>query len=124
MLSNKASLGLGDKVHTQEINEYPDDLKEEHLYLSTWVKALACHYGNNIVIHVIDPLSLVGMWALLRHRIRHYLTMILNYREKFTGWKSEEHFHQRMINLLKSRDAALPERPFSVVKIATPADWK
>jgi len=124
MMSNQAGLGLGDKVHTQEINEYPDDLKEEYLYLSTWVKALARHYGHNTVIRVIDPQSLVGMWAHLRYRIHQYPTMILNHREQFVGWESEERFHHRIIDLLKSRGGTLPEKPFSVVKIATPADWK
>jgi len=123
-MSNQAGLGLGDKVHTQEINEYPDDLKEEYLYLSTWIKALARHYGRNIVIRVVDPQSLVGMWAHLRYRIHRYPTIILNRREKFVGWESEEHFHHRIIDLLQPRGVTLPEKPFSVVHMWTPADWK
>lgn len=123
-MSNQAGLGLGDKVHTQEINEYPDDLKEEYLYLSTWVKALARHYGYNVVIRIIDPQSLVGMWMHLRYRIRRYPTMILNHQDKFVGWESEERFHQRMVELLKAQGASLPKRPFSEVNMVTPADWQ
>jgi hypothetical protein len=124
MMSNQAGLGLGDKVHTLEINEYPDDLKEEYLYLSTWVKALARHYGYNIVIRVIDPQSLVGMWAHLRHRIHKYPTLILNHQEKFVGWESEERFHRRILELLKSRGASLPKEPFSMLNMLTPSEWK
>lgn len=123
-MSNQAGLGLGNKVHTQEINEYPDDLKEEYLYLSNWVKAVARHYGYNVVIRVIDPQSLVGMWAHLRYRIHQYPTVILNHREKFVGWESEEHFHRRMVDLLKSRGATLPKEAFAMVNMLTPADWK
>jgi len=124
MMSNQAGLGLGDKVHTQEINEYPDDLKEEYLYLSTWVKALARHYGYNIVVRVIDPQSLAGMWAHLRYRIHQYPTIILNHQEKFVGWESEERFHSRIIDLVKSRGGTLPEKSFSMANVQVPADWK
>jgi hypothetical protein len=124
MMSNQAGLGLGDKVHTQEINEYPDDLKEDYLYLSTWVKALARYYGHNIVVRVIDPQSLVGMWTHLRHHIRKYPTMILNRREKFAGWESEERFHSRLTDLLESHGAVLPEKPFSALNTITPLNQK
>ena len=121
-MSNQAGLGLGDKVHTQEINEYPDDLKEDYLYLSNWVRALARHYGHNVVIRVIDPQSLVGMWAHLRYRIHKYPTMILNHREKFAGWESEERFHKRMLDALESFGGDLPKEPFSVTKILMPSN--
>ena len=123
-MSNQAGLGLDDKVHTQEINEYPDDLKEEYLYLSTWVKALARHYGNNVVIRAIDPQSLVGMWAHLRYRIHQYPTMVLNHREKFVGWESEKRFHRKMAELLESRGGILPEKPFSIIDLRALADRK
>ena len=124
MMSNQAGLGLGDKVHTQEINEYPDDLKEEYLYLSTWVKALVRHYGHNILVRVIDPQSLVGLWAHLRYRIHEYPTMILNHQEKFVGWESEGRLHRRILDLLKSRGIVLPEKSFSMLDRLTPTDWK
>lgn len=123
-MSNQAGLGLGDKVHTQEINEYPDDLKEEYLYLSTWVKAFARHYGYHIVVRVIDPQSLVGLWAHLRYHIHEYPTMILDHHEKFSGWKSEGRLHSRILDLLKSRGVVLPEKSFSMLDVSTPSDWK
>jgi len=121
-MSNQAGLGLGNKVHTQEINEYPDDLKEDYLYLSTWVKAVARYYGYNIVIRVIDPQSLVGIWTHLRYRIKKYPTIILNHREKFTGWESEESFHNRLLVLLKSRGAVIPKEPFSASSMLMPGN--
>ena len=123
-MSNQAGLGLGDKVHSQEINEYPDDLKEEYLYLSTWVKALARYYGYHIVVRVIDPQSLVGLWAHLRYRIHEYPTMILDHHEKFVGWKSEGRLHSRISDLLKSRGVVLPEKSFSLLELSTLSDWK
>lgn len=116
-MSNQAGLGLGDKVHTQEINEYPLDLKEEYLHLSMWVKAFVEHYGYNVIVRVIDPQSLVGMWKHLRFRVRKYPTLILNRREIFTGWEAEEEFHKRISDLLRSRGAVLPSHPFTMTPI-------
>ena len=121
-MSNQAGLGLGNKVHTQEINEYPDDLKEEYLYLSTWIKAVARYYGYNIIIRVIDPQSLQGMWTHLRYRINKYPTMIINHREKFAGWESEERFHSRLLELLKSLGVVIPKEPFSTSNMLIPGN--
>ncbi len=111
---NQAGLGLGDKVHNQEINEYPDDLKAEYLQLSTWVKALARHYGRGLVVRVIDPQSLVGFWKLVRHRIRRYPALILEKDTVLRGWEAEADLHTRLRELLADRGYPLPEAQFSV----------
>ncbi|MBI4772444.1 MAG: hypothetical protein HY784_18945 [Chloroflexi bacterium] len=85
-MSNQAGLGLGDTVHNQEINEYPEDWKQEYLRVSDWAKHTARRFGRRVVIHIIDPQSAAGMWKLLRHGIRRYPTVILNGRTRFVGW--------------------------------------
>lgn len=115
MISNQAGLGLGDKVHTQEINEYPEDLKQEYLQISTWVKAIAKHYGRSVVIRVIDPQSLVGMWKLLRHRARRYPTMVVDGQETFVGWEAEKSFHEHLLEKLKARGLPAPYQEFSLI---------
>ena len=113
-MSNQAGLGLGDKVHTQEINEYPEDLKQEYLYLSTWVKAVAAHYGRNIVIRVVDPQSLMGFWKLLRFGIRRYPVFILEGEQKLVGWEAEEELHDRLRAFFKARNLPQPPQGFSL----------
>jgi hypothetical protein len=108
MISNQAGLGLGDKVHTEEINEYPEELKQDFLELSRWVRTVARQYGRVIVIRVIDPQSLVGMWKTLRHRIRTYPTFILEGNEKFPGWNAEGQLHERIYDLLAARGITYP----------------
>ncbi len=114
-MSNQAGLGIGDKVHTEEINEYPDELKQEYLRLSAWVRAVARHYGRSVVIRVIDPQSLVGMWWLLRYRIRRYPTLIIDQQEKFSGWEAEAAFHKRLQQRLKAAGLPAPHGTFHLL---------
>ncbi len=114
-MSNQAGLGIGDKVHTAEINEYPDDWKQAYLHLSNWVRAVARHYGRSVVIRVIDPQSLVGMWWLLRYRIRRYPTFMIDRQEKFVGWEAEAAFHQRLQARLQAAGLPAPTQPFHLV---------
>ena len=101
-MSNQAGLGIGDKVHNREINEFPDDWKEEYLRVSSWAKHAAGHFGRGLVITIIDPQSLVGMWKALRHGIRRYPTMIIDGREKFAGWDAAADVYARLQELIPS----------------------
>lgn len=103
-MSNQAGLGIGDKVHNQEINEYPDEWKDEYLRVSHWVKGVARGLGRDVVIRVIDPQSLVGMWKTLRHGIRRYPTMIIDGREKFTGWEAMAPVYARLEQLIAAKE--------------------
>jgi hypothetical protein len=87
-MSNQAGLGIGDKVHNQEINEYPADLQDEYLRLSEWVRQTYRQYGAGVRIQIVDPQSLVGLWKHLRYGIRRYPTFIVDGRRKYTGWEA------------------------------------
>ncbi len=115
-MANQAGLGLSDKVHTQEINEYPDDWKEEYLQLNLWVKAFLRHYGPWVRLRLLDPQSLVGFWKSLRYRVWRYPAFILEGRERFIGWEAEPQLHQRLEELLQERGLPVPQRPFQVLQ--------
>ncbi|RME08733.1 MAG: hypothetical protein D6803_00455 [Anaerolineae bacterium] len=107
-------------MHTEEINEYPEDLKQEYLYLSTWVKALTRHYGRGLVVRLIDPQSLVGMWKHIRYRVRKYPTFILDGEDKFSGWEEESSLHSQICDKLKAKGITPPSSPFNAIpQIAT-----
>jgi hypothetical protein len=74
-------------VHTQEINEYPEDVKEEFLRLSGWIRALHSRYGNRVMIRLIDPQSPSGIWKVLRHRIRRFPAFLVDGAEWIRGWE-------------------------------------
>jgi hypothetical protein len=76
-------------VHTQEINEYPEDVKAEFLRVSEWIRATRKQHGARIVIRLVDPQSVGGMWKVLRHRIRRYPTFFVDRAERVVGWEAD-----------------------------------
>jgi hypothetical protein len=76
-------------VHTQEINEYPEDAKAEFLRVSEWIRKARKQYGNRILIRLVDPQSVGGMWKVLRHRIRRYPTFFVDRAERVIGWEAD-----------------------------------
>ncbi len=84
LLFNEA--GLDDKHHQREMNEYPEDLKEEYVQLSDWIRELSGRYGDRLVIKLIDVQSLLGVYKSIRYRIRKYPSFIVAGKEVYTGW--------------------------------------
>jgi len=80
---------VGQQVHTQEINEYPEEIKAEYLRLSEWIRETRKTYGQRVVVRIVDPQSLGGMWKVLRHRIRRYPTFFVDGVNKVVGWEGD-----------------------------------
>jgi uncharacterized protein YbcC (UPF0753/DUF2309 family) len=78
--------GVGAKVHTEIMQEYPPDLLQDHIQLSSWVEELARQYQADIQIRVIAPQSGLGFFKCLRHLVRRYPTFIITGKSKYTGW--------------------------------------
>jgi hypothetical protein len=73
------------KRDNQDLNEYPEDLKEEYLFLSGWIKELSLKYQEKIQIRVTDAQSLQGVYKSLRYWVHRYPTFIINQKKKYTG---------------------------------------
>jgi hypothetical protein len=80
---------VGQEVHRQEINEYPDEVKAEFLRLSRWVRSARERYGPRVEIRLADPQSLLGFWRVVRHRIRRYPTFLVDGTERVVGWEGD-----------------------------------
>ncbi|MDI6755939.1 MAG: hypothetical protein QME78_16290 [Thermodesulfobacteriota bacterium] len=78
-------MGLREKSDSRDLNEYPEELKEEYLFLSNWIKELAQKYRERILIKVIDVQSLQGVMKSLRYWVHRYPTFIINKKKKYTG---------------------------------------
>lgn len=98
---------MGQRVHTEEINEYPEDLKAEYLRLSVWVRDTRKTYGQQVVVRIVDPQSLGGLWKVLRHRIRRFPTFFVDGGEKVVGWNGDPDGAVR--RALARRAALVPE---------------
>lgn len=78
-------VGLKKKRDERDINEYPEDLKEDYLFLSNWIREIAQNYREKILIKVIDVQSLQGVYKSIRYRVGRYPTFIVNKKGKYTG---------------------------------------
>ncbi len=107
MMSNQAG-GLGEKVHNQEINEYPEEMREEYLHVSDWVREVYRTYGLRVRIKVVDPQSLVGMWKYLRYGVRTYPTFILDGEQVYIGWESAARMAGQIEALVNARREPIP----------------
>ncbi|UCE00008.1 MAG: hypothetical protein JSV42_04620 [Chloroflexota bacterium] len=82
--------GIGPQVHQRIMQEYPNEVLEDHLRLSELVVELANRYKNRLEIEVIDPQSGLGFYKSLRYWVREYPTFLLAGEDKITGWDSEK----------------------------------
>jgi hypothetical protein len=82
-------VGLDQKFHQRETDEYPVDLKEEVAKLSDWIQDLTRLHKHRLFIKLIDVQSPLGIYKSLRHWIRKYPTFIVEGQETYTGWDKE-----------------------------------
>jgi hypothetical protein len=82
-------VGLKSKFHNQEINQYPDDIKEEVLRLSDWIRNLVRRYPTNVEFKIIDAMTPLGVYKMLRHRIHKFPSFIIQKGETYAGWDTE-----------------------------------
>ena len=80
---------MGKEVHRQEINEYPEEIKADYLRLSDWIRNMRRSYGQQVVVRLVDPQSLGGIWKVLRHRIRRFPTFFVGGTERIVGWEGD-----------------------------------
>jgi hypothetical protein len=77
---------VGQQVHREELDEYPQDLKEDFERLSAWLIELAHRYGDTLRIKLIDPQSFEGFLKSVRHWVRRYPAFIVAGRKEHVGW--------------------------------------
>lgn len=82
--------GIENEVNKETLNEYPEELKEEFLQLSDWVRELTRLYQHRISIRIIDAKSLLGIYKALRHHFRRYPAFIINKMDVLVGWDQQK----------------------------------
>ena len=83
----------------------PDDLSEEYLEVSNWVREMAAAYDRRISLRVIDAASIEGWFKSVRYGIRRYPAVIVDRKEKVIGRD-----FQRASALIQERLARWPLR--------------
>ncbi|KPK88338.1 MAG: hypothetical protein AMJ88_19195 [Anaerolineae bacterium SM23_ 63] len=63
--------GMGQQVHQEEIDQYPEDVRQDFTRLADWLFEIAHQYGDQIRIQVIDPQSIEEIITLLDTKVSH-----------------------------------------------------
>jgi hypothetical protein len=77
---------IGQQVHREELEEYPQDLKDGFERLSAWLIELAHRYGDALRIKLVDPQSVEGFLKSVRYWVRRYPAFIIAGRKEHVGW--------------------------------------
>ena len=78
-------MGLKNERDQADLNEYPEDMKADYLFLSNWLSELAQEYKEKIRIEIINALSFRGFFKSIRYWTQTYPTFIVNKKEKYIG---------------------------------------
>jgi tRNA/tmRNA/rRNA uracil-C5-methylase (TrmA/RlmC/RlmD family) len=103
--------GLKREFDRRQLDEYPQDLREESEKLSVWIRELKQLYKHRLVIRLIDAQSLAGVYKALRHRVREYPTFVVDGKETLSGWdkgRLEELIDRHIKALVLARRGGLP----------------
>ncbi len=74
----------------QDLNEYPEDVKRDYLFLSDWIRELGEKYGHRLLIKLIDAQSLQGFYKSIRFAVRKYPAFIIDRKRKYAGRDKDE----------------------------------
>ena len=78
-------MGLVEKRDEGDLNEYPEDVKDDYNLLSGWLSELTQKYREKIRIELINVSSFRGFYKSIRHWTQTYPTFIVNKKVKYSG---------------------------------------
>lgn len=93
-------VGIGEQIHRQDVQSYPEEFVRDWQQVSDWVQKIASDFPNQLMIKIIDAQSLSGLWKSLTKGVRRYPTFIVGSKDKYHGW-DHEHLKQIIESNLK-----------------------
>ena len=99
-------IGVGNQAHEEQLqSSLPEDLAQDYLVVSQWVKDVFRRYCDQVVIKMVDAASLEGVWLSLRHGARRYPAVIIE-KQVFAGMGALKSAETRLGGLLQAQSAA------------------
>ncbi|MBI5351727.1 MAG: hypothetical protein HZB50_03720 [Chloroflexi bacterium] len=99
-------IGISNQAHEEQLQSgLPEDLKNDYLIISEWVRDIFRRYRDQIVIKMVDAVSLEGIWLSLRNGTRHYPAIIIG-EQAFVGIDALTPAETSLGGLLQKQSAA------------------
>ena len=78
--------GFSKGLHEEQIaSALPPDVQQDYQAVSDWVRRLFKLYCDQVIVKVIDAVSLEGFWKTARHGLRRYPAVVVGGRATFSG---------------------------------------
>jgi len=77
-------VGVGQRVHREDMESYPKEWMEEWRQLSDLVFELTERFAGKLVVKITDAQSPQAMWKAIRHGVRKYPSFLIG-KDKYNG---------------------------------------
>lgn len=81
--------GSTEQFRQDQFNTFPQDLVEEAARFQGMVDQVVERHHGSVVVKILDPQSIEGMWKGIRHLVGKYPTWIVG-GQKVKGWDENE----------------------------------
>jgi hypothetical protein len=79
-------MGKSNRVHEEQLeSSLPEDLAQDFLAISDWVKEMFRMHCDRLLIKVIDAASIEGVYKSLRYNARRYPAVIIDRHSRFVA---------------------------------------
>jgi uncharacterized protein YbaA (DUF1428 family) len=77
--------GTGMQPYSEQLEEYPEDVKKQYWELSSMANGLKVEFGDAVFVDAIDAASPRGVWTSIRLRIAKTPCILVQGKKAFEG---------------------------------------
>lgn len=92
--------GTGMAPYSEQLEEYPDDVKKQYYQLSEMAQKLRAEFGGSVAFDPVDSASLQGVWLSIRHRILKTPCILIQGKKIFNSLPSYDELRVKILELL------------------------
>jgi hypothetical protein len=101
----------GMKPYSEQLEEYPEDVKKEYFELSEIAQRVRDEFGTAVSFDAIDAASAEGVWMTIRHRLLRTPAVLVEGRRVFDHFPNYEELRNEVVKALSPRPSRGVTRP-------------
>lgn len=88
--------GTGMQPYSEQLEEYPEDVKKQYWELSSMANGLKTEFGDAVFVDAIDSASPRGVWTSIRLRIAKTPCVLVQGKKAFSGVPAYEELREKV----------------------------
>jgi len=93
--------GTGMEPYSEQLEEYPEDVKKEYFQLSDIAQKLKNEFNGAVLFDAIDTASLLGIWKTIKHRIFKTPCILVEGKRAFNRIPEYEELRTKILETLR-----------------------